>query len=175
VTINYNPVPEKNPLLENKYSLEIARLPATKYFASRVTLPGVSLPALDRPTPFRTVPIPGSKLVYDQQFVVDFNVDVNLANWKEIFTWMRGLGMPDDNTQYRDLRNSGPGVSQNDGLLSSARLILYTNTFNPNVVIVFDDIFPTNLSSLQFQTTGSEVLSASATFAFSKFDIESEE
>lgn len=173
--IDSNPVPEKNTLLENKYSFEISRLPATRYFAHRVTLPSISLTAIDFHTPFRTVPFAGTKLVYDQQLVIEFDVDVNLANWKEIFRWMRGLGMPDEFAQYRELAASGPGITPNDGLFSSARLLVYNNTFTPNVVIKFDDIFPTNLSSLTFQSSSAEILTASATFAYSKYDIEGDE
>lgn len=173
--LNNNPVPEKNVLLENKYSFEILRLPAVRYFAHRVTLPSVTLATIDFNTPFRTVPFPGTKLNFEQQLVIEFDVDVNLENWKEIFRWMRGLGMPDDFAQYRELKNSGPGVAPNDGLFSSARLLLYNNSFTPNVTIKFDEIFPISLSSLTFQSSSAEALTASVTFAFSKFDIEGDE
>jgi hypothetical protein len=167
-----DPIDQKNTHLENKYAFEVARLPNIKYFCRRITLPGLTLGSIEVPSVFRTVPYPGTKLSYDQQFMIEFDVDVNMSNWKEIFTWMRGLGMPDNFEQYQSQTKSGAGVSSDDGLVCDGRLLLYNNSFALNTVLYFERIFPVALSPLNLQSTSADVLTCSATFAYSKFDIQ---
>jgi hypothetical protein len=163
---------EKNTLLENKFAFELSRIPHVKYFMTKTTLPGLSIASIDQPTMFRTLRQPGTKAEFDQNFTLEFDVDVDLQNWIEIFRWMRGLSFPDEFQQYKDLKTSNNAWQDNARVVSDGRLILYTNRFTQNMNIVFTDMFPINLSPLQLQSTSSEVLTASATFAYSKFDIE---
>ena len=64
----------------------------------------------------------------------------------------------------------GPGLA---GVYSDAALVIMTSSQNPNKRIKFDDIYPTNLSPLQFDVTGSDVayLEADVTFRYRSFTV----
>ena len=64
----------------------------------------------------------------------------------------------------------GPGLQ---GIFSDAALVIMTSSQNPNKRIKFTDVYPTNLSPLQFDVTGSDVayLEADVTFRYRQFDV----
>ena len=104
-----------------------------------------------------------------------------MKNYLEIYDWLVGLGTPEDTDQYVKLQAEnkrptsaiskiGPGVA---GVYSDAALVIMTSSQNPNKRIKFDDIYPTNLSPLQFDVTGSDVayLEADVTFRYRSFTV----
>ena len=64
----------------------------------------------------------------------------------------------------------GPGLQ---GVFSDAALVIMTSSQNPNKRIKFTDVYPTNLSPLQFDVTGSDVayLEADVTFRYRQFTV----
>ena len=158
----------------------VDKLPNVNYFCQSAGLPAVALQELTLPNPLLNLPFAGTKLEYSP-LDIRFRVDEDMKNYLEIYNWLTGLGTPESTDQYKDLQATanrptsavskiGPGLA---GVYSDAALVIMTSSQNPNKRISFADIYPTNLSPLQFDVTGSDVayLEADVTFRYRSFTV----
>jgi hypothetical protein len=74
-----------------------------------------------------------------------------MSDYLEINNWMEGLGSPTNFTQYANLKNS------NDGLYSDATLVINNSRKLGNMSATFYDLFPIDISDLQFTTMDTDV------------------
>lgn len=170
-----------NFLSQNGFRFAVKRLPGVNYFCQGVTLPAISMNAIESPTPFAFVPRPGDRLTYEP-LSIRFKVDEDLANYFEIQKWLEGLGHPDDLGQTRELSKN-----INNNLIAGTRPVGYYSTFvsdaslsiltsakNVNKNIFFYDLFPVALTELTFESTVTtiEYLEATATFRYRKYELE---
>ena len=97
---------------------------------------------------------------------------------------MTGLGTPEDIKQYKDLNKTGgnrptagTGKMGNvmQGVFSDGTLVVLTSAQNPNKRIQFVDLYPINLSPIQFDVTGTDVayIEADVTFNYRSFTVDS--
>jgi len=106
-----------------------------------------------------------------------------MNNYLELYNWMTGLGTPEDIKQYQDLNKTvsrptaGTGKMGNvmQGVFSDGTLVVLTSAQNPNKRIQFVDLYPINLSPLQFDVTGTDVayIEADVTFNYRSFTVAS--
>lgn len=157
---------KQNYLSPVEFRFIIKRLPYVEFFIQEATVPGLSLASVETGSPFRTQYWHGDKLTYEQ-FTINFRVDENMNNYQELFNWMVGLTFPDRFSQFANLEES------DDGLYSDATLMIMTNGKNPNMQVVFKDIFPINLGTIQMDTTAASVdyVTVDATFQTNSFEI----
>ena len=158
----------------------IDKLPNVNYFCQSAGLPAVALTELSTENPFIRLPYAGTKLDY-APFDIRFRVDEDMKNYLEIYEWLTGLGTPEKFDQYKELQADGSrptsGVSKIgpglQGVFSDAALVIMTSSQNPNKRVKFTDVYPTNLSPLQFDVTGSDVayLEADVTFRYRQFTV----
>lgn len=154
------------------FQFGIQKLPNVNYFVTKANIPDISLGQIDTiDNTFIKLPVPGDKLSFGL-LNITFNVDEDLNNYKEIYDWMIGLGFP-DNFQQRGGLAVGQGIQQ-DGVYSDATLIVTTAQYRPNMNVRFVDTYPVNLTTLEFdvQSTDIEYLTASATFAYRKYELD---
>lgn len=151
--------------LEFKFNL--ARLPKTNFMVQRASIPSLSLSSIVQPTPFHAPKRTGHTLSYGDVSVT-FKVDEDIENYKEIYDWMFGLGFPSSNVEYKNL------VESSFGDYSDGSLIVMSSQKNPSVMFTFENMFPTSLSSLEFDTTQDDVTYVDCTvdFSFDKFKME---
>jgi hypothetical protein len=156
----------RNYLAGNGFSFSIKKIPNIIYFSHSVVLPGLVLESADVSTPFSDVPLPGDKLFYNE-LTLDFKVDEDLENWKEIFNWMVGLGTPESWSQYKTLKDLDDVNNQTE-ITSDATLTILTSHSNANIEITFIDCWPSNLTdlTLDFKTADIEYLDATVTFKY---------
>lgn len=150
----------------SQFRFVITKLPTVEYFVTSVNLPQISLSGeAEINTPFKQISFGGDTVIYED-LNVEFLVDEDLKNWLEINDWIKGIGFPRTRDQYKtELANS---VQFPQSIYSDAILVILTNKNNPNLQVTFENIFPTQLSGLQFTTQGTdtEVLKATANFKF---------
>jgi hypothetical protein len=85
-----------NFLGQNGFRFAIKRLPTVNYFCQAVSVPAVSIGAIESPTPFAFVPRPGDRITYEP-LTLTFKVDENLQNYSHYFCsfgsidWRRSL------------------------------------------------------------------------------------
>jgi hypothetical protein len=78
------------------------------------------------------------------------------------------LGSPEDQQQYRTLKNSQAGIK------SDITVILNNNHKNPNIQFRFKDAFPISISSISMDVTATDVspIEATASFRYNKFSVD---
>lgn len=149
------------------FQLGIVKLPGVGFSAQRCSLPGITLPDATHYTPFTDAPVPGDKLQWES-FTIDFLVDESMDNYLALWSWMIGLGFPDDYTEFIDGPNRNL-VHMSDGFL---QILGSNNTLVKTVK--FHDMWPTNLNAVTFQSTDSDVnyIQATAEFKYTTFKFE---
>jgi hypothetical protein len=158
-----------NQLNVNSFDISFARLPSVQFFCQRIALPTVVLGEATEASPFMNNPLEGDTLTFES-LSLSFIVDEDLQNYIEIYNWMTGIGFPKDYAQFAQLKRppDTSGTSQTASLYSDLTIVLHTNKSNPNYTVTFSDVFPTSLSSIQFEAsnTGMDPILVDATFNF---------
>lgn len=155
-----------NPLSPTGFRFAIQRLPNVVFFGQAANLPGFTFSHIEYQTPMSpNIPVPGDSVEFED-LIVKFMVNETIANWLEIYNWVRAL------SRIKDLN-----LDTQDGQeakVSDALLYILTSNRNVNIRVFFRDLFPTNLTSLDFDATVTDIdpLIADATFKFCYYDIE---
>lgn len=167
-----NQIGNRNFLSATGFKFNLARTPKVDFFSKLANIPGINLGVAVQPSYLKDIPIPGDKLTFDD-FTLQFTIDEDLENYIEIQNWMRGLGYPESIQEYDKWRLSDPNNPNQDPNLSDGSLIIYNSNFNPTAVIKFEGMFPTSLSTLQFDATSTDVqyLTAEVTFKYAIYKI----
>jgi hypothetical protein len=151
----------KNFLSPLGFVFNLKKTPATNFFVTRASLPGLNLGIAEVPTPFVKMPVPGEKIQFND-LSITFKVDEDMRNWNEIFEWMVALGFPKSFEQYKEIRQKQLG----EGIYSDATLLILNSSMNPNMEFQFVNLFPYMLSDLDFSTQGADVEYIEATVQF---------
>lgn len=163
------PQPSNINMLSNLgFRFHVRKLPNINWFVQGVTLPGMTIPDAEHPTPFQISYRPGRTVEYDP-LIVEFKVDEDLLTFIEIMNWMRGIGFPESYDEYKD--NVGTGLQ--DAVMSDATLMILNSNMNSTHECTFIDLFPINVSPLQFNSTSSDVdyLTVTASFRYLRYEI----
>lgn len=166
------PLPSNiNPLSSNGFNFSIKKLPAVSFFCQEVNLPGITLQILDFDTPLSTLPVASDKLFFDD-LVIQFIVDQNMENYKAVYNWMIGLGFDESYQQYSDFINTQEGFTRMSRESSDAVLQILGSNNQPVQSIQFIDIVPTSLSSMNFESTVTDVtyIVGTATFKIARYN-----
>ena len=169
-----------NTLYGNHYRFSIERLPDLTFFVQSVSSPTASGGVAVQENPFALIQHPGSRLRYGQ-FTVTYLVDASFKTYFSLYYWMKGYGFPhdfDEVTRFRakQLLNSqvSPLTRPIDLEKTTATIsILTPDTASIVAEIQIDEVFPVELSSLDFTSTDSDssILTTTATFSCSTFDV----
>jgi len=153
------------------------RTPTVNYFAQSANIPSMTLGDYNEETPLVQLPYPGDKLRFSP-IDITFRVDEDLTNFTEIYDWLIGLGYPESTDQRLNFVSQNIGAnldgSRKDAVYSDGSLVIMTSAQNPNINVRFRDMFPIDLSTVQFNTTSQDVnyLEATATFRYSFYSID---
>jgi len=159
------------PLSPNGFMFNILKLPDLQFFCQQVNLPGISIVAPEFGNPFRTAPIPGDMLTYDE-LNVQFLVAEDMSNYRAIYNWIVALGFPENYQQYVNLvasdTNNYSELAKN---YSDATLSVLGSNNQVAQQFQFYDMFPASIESLTFQSTNQDVtyLVGNATFRYSYY------
>lgn len=162
------------------YEFRVDKLLDFNFFVQKVNLPNLTLPSVEKSTPFSIIPYAGDHLTFGE-LSVDFKVSEGMYNWYEIFSWMRSLGFPESQKQYGDLRRgqnkdlNGKTMTPliipkaHGAIYSQGYLLVNTSQNNPAIRITFIDLYPVSLSEIVFNSTEQDVNFVTATVGF-KYD-----
>jgi hypothetical protein len=167
-----NQITNRNFLSPTGFKFTLARVPKVDFFSQSAQIPGINLGVAIQPTYLKDLPIPGDKLTFDD-FSLKFTVDENLENYLEIQRWMRGLGYPENIAEYDQWRLSDPNNPGQDPNLSDGSLTIFNSNFVPSTVVTFQGMFPTSLSTLEFDATSTDVqyITAQVSFKYAIYKI----
>ena len=170
-------------LAPTQFELLVKKLPNTKYFATGVNVPSVSVAEIQQPTNLgRNVLVPGDKINLGE-LTVNFIVDENMENWTELYTWMEQTTGSTDPEKFRSLVGANrkadqpyDGSGNYDELYSDMTIVVTTAANNPNRYVRIQDAFPTSLGEITMDTTvagGITYVTCNASFQFTSLEIAS--
>lgn len=143
------------------FSIDKVRYSDVGFLVQKALVPSLAISFATFSGPHRNAPMHADKVTYDP-LVVSFLVDENLRNYLEIHDWLLAQVIqvdyfPED-YKRRDIKMT---------ILSSHN--------NPVYTITYVDAFPTDISSLNFDSTITDVdyTTVEASFQYSYYKIES--
>lgn len=160
--INRQPT-STNYLYQTFYKFQMRRLPKVNYFMQKVSLPDfASGGPIEQPTRFVSVKHPSRNVSFDN-LSIEFLVDENLENWRELYDWMRTIYLVDD---YRKFE------SETSTHFTEGSILLLNSAMNVNKEIRFHNLLPISLSGIDFDSTDTDLSPriATATFAFDFYE-----
>jgi len=173
-----------------QFRFKIAKLPEVEFFIQTANVPSMSLGEATMATPLKDIPIPGDKVNFGS-LDISFLVDENLNNYKELHDWIKGIGFPQDHTQFKTLQATGsdrfpgstagasvPGVATpqplaEGGIYSDATLIVLNSKNIAKTEIRFQNVYPTSIGALSYDIKASDVdyLQCAASFSYMYYDM----
>ena len=173
-----------------QFRFKCSKLPEVEFTCQTANIPGISLGSATQPTPLVDIPIPGDKISF-QSLDINFLVDENLNNYKEIHDWLIGIGFPQNYTQFQNLQAEGsdrfPGSTRSTaatgtstpqplsegGTYSDATLTVLNSKNIAKTEIRFQNVYPTSLGSLSYDVklTDVDYLQAAVSFNYMYYEI----
>ena len=175
------PIENRNFLSPVGFKFALKRTPKTAFFCNQANIPDLSLGVAEQPTYLKNIPIPGDKIDFGD-LSLRFLVDEDLGNYMEIQNWIRGLGFPNslldfDDLETRDPMFRGGGFGQftksGDKIYSDGTLQILSSNLIPKFQVVFNDLFPYNLSTMSFDATDTDIeyFTADVSFKYTIYQI----
>ena len=159
------PIENRNFLSPVGFKFALKRSPKTAFFCNQANIPDLTLGIAEQPTYLKNIPVPGDKLEFGD-LNLRFLVDEDLGNYMEIQNWLRGLGFPENAGEFADLEESDPmyqaggfGQFQRTGkkIYSDGTLQILSSNLVPKFQVVFKDLFPYSLTTMQFDATDTDI------------------
>lgn len=171
-----NQIQNRNFLSPIGFKFILNKAPKVAFFSNTANIPRIDLGTTVQPNYLRDIPVPGDKMEFED-FTLRFLVDEDLENYIEIQNWIRGLGFPENLKEIYDLQTNTAGVDnkQNpmNNVYSDGTLEVLNSNKNINFKVVFRDLFPYTLSSLDFDATDEDVnyFTAEVVFKYTMYNI----
>ena len=165
-------IDNRNFLSPIGFKFTIAKEPKVSFFCNSARIPEITLGTAIQPTYLKDIDVPGEKLTYGD-FSLRFLVDENLENYMAIHNWLTGLGFPDSAQDYRDLITNEDNYEDVENQYSDGSLHILNSNFRDTAIVKFSNLFPINLTSLEFQADATDFnyFTAEATFKYTIYDI----
>jgi hypothetical protein len=174
--ISDNQIQNRNFLSPTGFKFTLNRAPKVAFFSNSANIPGMNLGVAIQPSYLKDIDTPGDKIVFED-FTLRFLVDEDLKNYMEIHNWIRGLGYPDNLKEIYDLQDQQKYVdmskSKNMNIYSDGTLSVLSSGLKSNFKVKFNDLWPYNLSSLNFDATDTDIeyFTADVTFKYTIYEI----
>jgi hypothetical protein len=168
-------IPSTNYLRPNSFKFQIAKLPNVTFTCQSANLPQLSLGAAMQQTPFVDIPHPGDKVSFGE-FIIQFLINEDMSNYKELYDWVASIGVPSGGDQYGQLtrRANVYNPEKYNNAFSDAALLILDSNNRPVVRLNFEDLWPTSVEGLNFDITssGMEYFVGTASFRYKVFTIQ---
>ena len=174
--INNKQIENRNFLSPTGFEFILNRCPKVSFFSNSGNIPGLTLGVAIQPTYLKNIDTPGDKIEFDD-FNLRFIVDENLENYLEIQKWIRGLGYPESLKEIYDLQTEPGRVERRNfksqDIYSDGTLTVLGSSFTPNFKIIFKDLWPYSLTSLEFDATNPDIeyFTAEVSFKYTIYNI----
>ena len=164
-----NQIDNRNFLSPVGFKFNISKTPKVNFFSNSARIPEILLGTSVQPSYLKDIDVPGDKLQYGD-FSLRFLVDEELENYMSIHNWLTGLGFPETTQQFKDLTTDSDTIR--DGKEAFSLHILNSN-YRDIAIVKFNDMFPTSLSSLEFEATDMDInyFTAEVVFKYTVYNI----
>jgi hypothetical protein len=171
-----NQIQNRNFLSPIGFKFVLNKAPKVAFFSNTSNIPDLTLGVTEQPNYLRNIPVPGEKIEFGD-FNLRFLVDEDLSNYMEIQNWIRGIGFPENLKEIYDLQKTTQGVSNKESpmnnIYSDGTLEVLNSNKNINFKVVFKDLFPYSLTSLDFDATNEDLnyFTAEVSFKYTMYNI----
>ena len=153
----------------------LSRAPHVDYFCQSASIPEVSVGVRDIQTPVKDYQIPGDKMTFGD-LSLKFLVNEDLDNYYEIYKWLKGLTNPKHQKNFQKYIatvNEAGRTSDFEKMMSDARLLILNSNYNSISTVNFYNIFPTSLTTLEFDASATDVnyFTADVNFKYTLYEI----
>ena len=170
------PIENRNFLSPVGFKFSLKRAPGVAFFCNQANIPSMDLGIAEQPTYLRNIPTPGDKIQFGD-LNLRFLVDEDLVNYMELQRWIRGLGYPESMEEFRKLEGEAvlPGNfgQAGDNIYSDGTLQILSSNLVPSFQVVFNDMFPYNLSTVTFDATDTDIeyFTADVSFKYTIYNL----
>ena len=158
----------------------LSKAPKVDFMCQSANIPSISMGTAVQATYLKDIAVPGDKVLYDD-LNLRFLIDENMENYLQIYKWITGLGYPESIEQYNTLKSEDPysvinDVDRTDPRYfesSDATLQILNSNYQPNILVKFKDVFPTSLSTLEFDVSDRDYsfFTAQVSFKYTIYEI----
>jgi hypothetical protein len=169
-------IDNRNFLSPTGFKFTLTRTPKVAFFCNQANIPDLNLGVTVQPSYTKMLPTPGDMIEFGD-LTLRFLVDENLENYMEIQNWIRGLGFPEQISQFAELEESGTVqgnyAKDSQNIYSDGTLQVLTSSQIPNFQIRFQDLFPYSLSTMTFDATDTDIqyFTADVSFKYTIYNI----
>jgi hypothetical protein len=170
----------RNFLSPTGFKFSLNKAPKVDFFSNQANIPAITLGSALETRFGKNIDVPGDKMTFGD-FNLRFLVDENLENYMEIWNWMTGLGFPYSLEQYKNFIESDEQYSKNTlnekaafYETSDGTLEILNSSFLPSSQVIFTDLYPIFLSSLEFDATAENItyFTAQVNFKYTYYRIQ---
>ena len=167
-----NQIQNRNFLSGVAFKFNLTKFPKVDFFSNSARIPELNLELTRQPSYLKTIDVPGERLTYGD-LTLRFLVDENMENYISVYTWLKGLGFPESAKEYKDLTTDKDGQRDNKEAFCDGTLRILNSNYREVAKVKFNDLFPTSLTSLDFDATNTDVqyFTAEATFKYTIYNI----
>ncbi len=171
-----NQITNRNFLSPAGFQFTITKVPKVSFFCSSASIPEISFDTNIQPSYLKNIDVPGEKLEY-QDLMVRFLVDEDLKNYMAIHNWMTGIGYPESLEDFKTEVTKDDGSRDLNQQFSDGSLSILNSNYRTNAIVKFKDLFPVALTSLEFDTSVTDIqyFTAQANFKYLVYNIVAED
>jgi len=167
-----NQINNRNFLSPVGFKFTLSKEPKASFFCNSARIPEINLGTAIQPSYLKDLDVPGDKLSYGD-FSLRFLVDENMENYMTIHNWLTGLGYPETTQDFKDLTTDEDGLRDLKRQFSDGSLHILNSNFRDVAIVKFKDLFPTYLTSLEFEASDTDVnyFTAEVSFKYTVYNI----
>ena len=165
-------ISNRNFLSPVGFNFNLAKYPKVSFFCNSARIPEISLSTLNQPSYLKNIDIAGGLIQYGD-LSLRFLVDEDLVNYSTIHNWITGLGFPESTQDYADFITNENGIKDPLEQFSDGSLHILNSNYNSVSIIKFKDLYPTSITSLDFQATDTDInyFTAQVTFKYTVYNM----
>jgi hypothetical protein len=167
-----NQISNRNFLSPTGFKFTLAKYPKVAFFCNSAKIPEITLNTLIQPDYLNDIPQPGGKMTFGD-LNLRFLVDENLENYMVIHNWITAFGGSGSLEEYRVLIRDANGTVDYDRAYSDGSLYVLNSNYGSTAVVKFKNLFPVSLTSLDFDSTVTDInyFTAEVAFKYTIYDI----
>ena len=167
-------VANRNFLSGVAFKFNLTKFPKVDFFSNSARIPELNLELTRQPSYLKNIDVPGERLTYGD-FTLRFLVDENMENYLSVYEWLTGLGFPETTKEFAEIIKDKEGQRDPKEAFCDGTLRILNSNYREVAKVKFNDLFPTSLTSLDFDATNTDVqyFTAEATFKYTLYKISS--
>ena len=156
------------------FKFNLTKFPKVDFFSNSARIPELNLELTRQPSYLKNIDVPGERLTYGD-LTLRFLVDENMENYISVYTWLKGLGFPESTKEFKELTTDKDGQRDSKEAFCDGTLRILNSNYREVAKVKFIDLFPTSLTSLEFDATNTDIqfFTAEATFKYTIYNLES--